>query len=1108
MLMPAPSRPVHPPRHRPLPRERAGRRRTRAAALLALCLWALLCSVDALALDATWASPVVVGPERELYRLGLHLDLLRDPTGALDIDAVRAPEQEIDFTPGSATAPSFGFTDDVIWARLQVDNRLLRAETYYLEISYPLLDRISVYVEGPAGVRRYDTGDKTRFATRLLDTRLFVFPLDLRPGESLMVYVRVETSGSMSLPMLLLSQRQLTDHISGEYSVLAAYYGVLLMLIVYNLYHYLRLRDINALLYVFFVGSYMGFQLALNGISFQYFWPENTWWANVNLPFFIASAYFAGILFTRSLLNTAHHAPGIHRALGALRWLALIGVALALFAPYEWAIRFALSLVFTLVIFIAAGLRVSLTGYRPARYYLLAWSVALTGMVVYALKAYGVLPTNFLTTWSTQIGFAWEAIILAFAISDRFYLSEEEKRREQARARAALAESNQKLNQLNEELESRVAAGLEELRASNAQLRAEAGVRREAERRADAANRAKSAFLANMSHEIRTPMNAIIGFSHLLGRGRLTAEQRDQLRKIEQASRALLDIIRDILDFSKIEAGRMDLEPAPFSVRELVDKVCALVELSAARKGLSLEVDCDGAGDMHAVGDEGRLRQVLANLLSNAVKFTQAGSVRLLVRAEPLDSDHLRLHFSVEDTGIGIAPEQLDRLFRPFTQADASITRRFGGTGLGLTISQRLVQQMGGHIRVDSRPGQGSRFHFALRLERADADALSMPGAPETEPGEHALQGMRILVVEDQPLNQEIATGLLTGAGAVVDLADDGEQALRRLRGGGAAAYDLVLMDVQMPVLDGCETTRRIRAEPGLRDLPVIAMTAHAMADELARCRAAGMDDCVAKPIDVQRLFGVLRRWRRPRPRSGVAPSLLPEPGAGAVPPALPADLPQGLPGLDPAAGIPRSGGDPARYLRLLRRFHDEHRDAPARLQSLVASGERADAAARAHALVGLALNLGADGVGAAARALQDRLRRDDAPPVAEIAALAAAMRELGGAIGALAGATPARRKSGYEASADGRDAGDLCAAVRALDARLAEQDTAARQQLDAVRPLVHDRALRGRLAVVGGRIDQQAFDAARETLAEVIRKLGCTGDPGGAGRGSDADVG
>ena len=829
--------------------------------------------------------PLRIEAQPRPYRLGTALALLEDPSGDLQLADVRAPALAGRWQPSSVASPNLGFTTSAVWLRLTLESALPRRAIYYLEIAYPLLDRITLFTDDQHSLTRHDTGDRLPFRSRPLDTRLFVFPLALAPGRPLTLYLHVETESAMNLPLLLLSQRQLTERIAAQSGVLALYYGVLVMLIVYNLYHYLRLHDTNALLYVLFIGSYIAFQLALNGISFQYFWPDQTWWANANLPFFIAITCLTGTLFTRSILNTARFTPRIHRLLGGLIWLTAFGAVLALVAPYQWAIQFAVGLVFSLVIFVFAGIRISLMGFRPARYYTLAWAVSLTGMLVYSLKTFGVLPTNFITTWSTQIGSAWDAIILAFAISDRFYLIEEEKRQVQATARAQLAESNRKLNQLNAELESRVAAGLKELRASIEQLRTEADVRRIAERKADAANRAKSEFLANMSHEIRTPMNAIIGFVHLLSRTDLIHAQRDYLSKIDQASRALLAIIKDILDFSKIEAGRIDLEQAPFRLTPLLDKVHSLVQLSAADKQLALELDRGGCPDYYLIGDEGRLAQVLVNLLSNAIKFTASGQVRLRLDCAATDANQIRLRFSVEDTGIGIAPDQLAQLFQPFTQADASITRRFGGTGLGLIISQRLVQQMGGEIQVRSTPGVGSCFHFTLHLQRTDdglssekessltpnqtQDQASTQGSARTsglyQPEQDALAGLRILLVEDHPQNQEVAEGILRAAGAEVEIAANGADALRRMRDNARPACDAILMDVQMPGLDGYETTRRLRAEAGGHRLPIIAMTAHALAGERERCEAAGMDDYIVKPIEIPELFRVLRHWCRPR---------------------------------------------------------------------------------------------------------------------------------------------------------------------------------------------------------------------------------------------------
>ena len=932
---------------------------------LAVLLSAWAACATAAAGEGAAARVLTVTGEQRQYALGGHLELLADRDGRLDLEAVRGAA----FEPAPRSALSLGFDRSVYWARLRIDSELAAPATYYLEIGYPLLDDVRVFIVSERGTRRYVTGDRTAFGTRPLESRTFLFPLPLEPGQSLSVYLRVETFGSLNLPMTLLSQPAAFGRLAAEYSLLALYYGALLMLVVYNLYHFWRLRDVNALYYALFVSCYVAFQLALNGISFQFFWPDSPWWANVNLPFFLCAAYLTGVLFTRSILDTAHNAPRIHRVLGALRWFAVAGMLLALLAPYEWAVRYGVTLVFSVALFIVAGFKIGLQGYRPARYYSLGWTVLLGGMIVFSLNAFGFLPTNFFTTWSTQIGSAWDAVILAFAISDRFYLIEEEKQALSARYSAELERTNQQLNTLNDQLESRVAEGLGELRASNERLRAEARVRRRAERKAEAANRAKSEFLANMSHEIRTPMNAIVGFVHLLGRTSLTAAQRDYLNKTESAARVLLDLIKDLLDLSRIEVGQLELQPAPFGVDALIDQVRDLVQLSAERKGLAFEVDRRGTADCWVEGDGARLRQVLLNLLGNAVKFTESGRVCLQIQCRPAGDDSVDLGVVVEDSGIGIDAERVGQLFQPFTQADASINRRFGGTGLGLAISQRLIRQMGGEIEVDSRPGAGSRFSFGLRLAAAESAPAAEFGPGETE-ARDALAGLRILVVEDEPLNQEIAAAMLRSAGIEVRSADGGAEALQLLDQAGAHGVDAVLMDLQMPGMDGYETTRRIRARPVFAGLPIIAMTGYAGAAERERCRAAGMNGHLGKPVEINRLLQALEEVRGGAPVSAPAPAgaQRTQTGDAGAPAVLDADF-----------GLAHLGQDQDRYCALMRRFAERYRDHPQRLREALAREDAAGARAEVHAMAGGGGEPGAErggGRGAAGRTAARRRGR------------------------------------------------------------------------------------------------------------------------------------
>jgi two-component system, sensor histidine kinase and response regulator len=734
---------------------------------------------------------------------------------------------------------------------------------------------------------------------------------------------------------------------------------------------------------------------------------------------------------------------------------------------------------------------------------------------------------------------------------------------------------------------------------------------------AETATRMKSDFLANMSHEIRTPMNGIIGMAHLALTTDLTPKQRDYVTKIQQSGQHLLGIINDILDFSKIEAGRLSVERTEVQLDEVLENVASLIAAKAGAKGLEFVFDVAPDVPTSLIGDPLRLAQILINYANNAVKFTDTGEIVLRIRrVEERDGD-LMLRFEIQDTGIGITPEQTARLFQSFSQADTSTTRKYGGTGLGLAISKRLAELMGGAVGVESVPGKGSTFWFTALLGLAQAkpriripqrdlrnrhvlvaddnplalQAMSemlrsmtfrvderssgqealvaieqaeragdpieiafldwrMPGldgietarrialmplrvhprrivvtsygreevfreaemagvegflvkpvstsllfdtairvlAPDSDVQRSAVasipraagsgvgswQGIRALVVEDNEINQQVALELLSGAGIDADVAENGERAVHRVQ---QTSYDIVLMDLQMPVMDGLEATRRIRALPGYGRLPIVAMTANAMAGDRERALEAGMNDQVTKPIDPDKLFDALQRWLpdRTAPAASESPSV---PVAAPATPIAAGDSLSTIPGLDVAEGLRRMMGKREMYTRLLRGFVSDQAAVPAEIRASLAGNRQSDAERAAHTLKGLAGTIGAAGLSRQAGDVE-RAIRSAAPPEEVETLLAVLQPALDALVADLISSLPEEKRPVPAATAD---ASVVQATVDHLDRLLGQDDVASLDVFEGAEAVL-SAAFGGRAEEIGALIKSYRFEEALREL-------------------------
>ncbi|QUW21051.1 response regulator [Sporosarcina sp. Marseille-Q4063] len=753
--------------------------------------------------------------------------ILQDKEKTLTIDDVTKEENLRRFTQTKKGIPNFGYIDSVYWTVFTLENTS-DIEDWYLEISYPPLERVTSFSETTIGdFEEIKLGQTYPFQHRKVSHRNHVFDLKIQPGDSKRIFLRVETGGSMQLPIILWEKEEFIKKTQMEFIYLGIFYGALIAMTLYNLFLYFSLHHRSYLYYVLVISGSIFSNAAMNGLGFQYIWPDLPWFNHRSAIVFIHFGIIACILFTESFLDTNRYFPRFKKIGQLIMALNALNLFIVFFISYKVALNIIIPLMLiSIFTIITVGFICLQKGARQARFFLIAWIIFILGIAISALADGAYIPLNFWSKYAVQISATLEVILLSLALADRINILRLEKESAELQARKSQAEAVESL------------------------------------KRADAI---KDEFLAITSHELRTPLYGIIGIAESLRdgvEGEITNSMDRQLSMISSSGKRLTNLVNDILDFSKLKHNAIEVNMQQVKLYEIINIVLAICNPLVAGKPINITNKIQKS--IPSVrADQDRLIQILYNLIGNAIKYTDHGDIS--VSAERLEN---QLKISIADTGKGIPESDLESIFNSFHQVDDTDLREVGGTGIGLSITKKLVELLDGKIEVISTFGVGSTFSFTLPIyeesvmedEVASSVAADgfidtfVPSAPIEKLPTHSNKGTsaKILIADDEPVNLQVLINNLSLEGYKVVAASNGEEVLSIVEN---EDFDLLILDVMMPKLSGFEVTKELRTRHSLTELPILMLTAKTQLYDRVMAFEMGANDYLAKPCDKEELI-------------------------------------------------------------------------------------------------------------------------------------------------------------------------------------------------------------------------------------------------------------